>query len=91
MSDPNAPETQLISAAFAIAADAVVTDIESEAHAVILPRSIHRWWDVRPMVDPREHAPEIVDMARRAIDYALTAGLAERHPTEQHLLRIIRA
>lgn len=89
MSNPRAPEAQLITEA--IANDAVICDIESEAHPVMLPDSIHKWWDVRPMVDPREHAPESVDMARRAIDYALSAGLAVRHPTEQHLLRITRA
>lgn len=91
MSDPQSPATQLITQALAIANDAVIADIESEAHAVMLPDSVHRWWDVRPMVDAREHIPEFVDMAQRAIDYALSAGLAERHPTHAHLVRITQA
>ena len=73
-----------------IADRAAITDIECETHPVKLDDSPHTWRDVRPMVDEREHAPESIDMAMRAIDYALLRHLAERHPQHQHLLRITR-
>jgi len=73
--------------AHSLAALAVISDIESEAVRVHLPEP-GRWYDTRPMLDPREHAPEIVDMATQALDYALQQGLVHRHSQQQHLVRI---
>lgn len=82
------PPTALIKQAFAIANTAVVADIEMECHQVMLGGWV--FYDTRPMVDPNEHDPQVVDMARQAIDYALQAGLAMQHPTRPELLRILR-
>lgn len=46
------------------------------------------WKDTRPTLDPREHSPELIDMVGELIDYAVSAGLATRHPQHPHLLRL---
>lgn len=47
-----------------------------------------RWWDVRPMLDLREHAPEVVDMAREALAVGMAHGLLVAHPAHPHCLRL---
>lgn len=49
-----------------------------------------RWFDIRPMLDEREHSPPFIDWAREEIDWALFRGYAQRHPHHPHLLRILR-
>lgn len=73
-----------------IAARAVVSDIE--IHAVCITIDGARWWDVRPMLDEREHSAEVVDMAQQAIEYALARDIITRHTSAdlQHLVRINR-
>lgn len=83
MSSPNETPVELIARAFHIATRAVITDIESYC-----VQYANGWWDTRPMLDPREHAPEAIDMAREAIDYAISAHIAVRHPMQPHLVRI---
>lgn len=71
-----------------IAALAVVADIECNAVAVG-PLS-RRTYDVRPMLDAREHSPEELDMAREALGYALGRGLVVRDDEAQpYLVRIV--
>lgn len=72
-----------------LANQAAVADIQCNACHTELDGAT--WWDVRPMLDPREHAPQAVDMAQMALDYAVLAGLAARHPEQPHLLRITSA
>lgn len=78
--------TELIEQAFRLANAAVVADIESYC----TPVHIAGWkfWDTRNWTDLREHAPQEVDMAKQAIDYAVASGLAMHHPQQRHLLRI---
>lgn len=38
-----------------------------------------RWFDVRPMLDMREHSPETVDEHAEALQYALDVGLVFEH------------
>ena len=76
------------SAAYLLAARAVVTDIETEAWRVDGPDGT-TWWNVTPMVDPQEQPPEFADMARLAIDYALAVGICAAHPTRAHHLRVL--
>lgn len=71
-----------------IADRAAVTDIECEATRCTLPGSAYRWYDVRPMLDDREHAPEYVDMNRQCIDYAVARKLVLQHPEHTHLVRV---
>lgn len=70
-----------------IANRAVVCDIESECVRVDMGDSL-RWYDTRPMVDPREHSPDCIDMATQALHYGEQAGLIERHPAHRHLVRV---
>lgn len=80
-------DVPLVSQAFRLASRAVVEDIESECVAVQL--GTHTWWDTRPMLDQREHSPQVIDMATEALAFALEAFIAERHRTEPHLVRIV--
>lgn len=74
----------------AIANAAVLADIETGGVRVWPAAAPYpgRWFDTRPMVDEREHAPHVVDMARRALAYALEAGLVQAHPLHRHLVCI---
>lgn len=78
---------ELVRHATQIADRAVVADIESEGVHIC---GCTGWYDIRPMVDEREHSPQCIDMNKLAIDYALMRGLAVRHTQHAHLLRITR-
>lgn len=79
-------EATLMSAAMRIAREAVVADIQCNAHHITIDGAV--WWDTRPMLDPREHAPQSLDMALQALDFAVLAGLATRHQDKPYLLHI---
>lgn len=49
----------------------------------------HRCYDIRVMLDPREHSPEFIDMAREHLAYAEARGLIATDPTAPHLVRIV--
>ena len=84
----NTPSPAMLDAqARRLAALYVVADIESNAERTVLGGWV--WWDTAPMLSAHEHCPQIIDMARQAIDYALATGLAMRHPTQPHLLHIL--
>lgn len=68
-----------------LAHDAVVADIEA-CHTVT--EGGLRWYDTRPMTDPRENPPEFVDMATDALAHADAWKLIHRHPTQPHLVRV---
>jgi hypothetical protein len=55
----------------------VVSDVES--YAVAVPAEGPRWYDVRPMVDLREHAPAFIDMAHHALAVGIALGAITRH------------
>jgi hypothetical protein len=76
--------------AHAIADISTVADIESECVASREPGSAHRWYDTRPMVDPREHCNEFIEMAEQVLAYARMRGLIVQHPERTHLVRIHR-
>jgi hypothetical protein len=69
-----------------IANRAVITDIELNACRVDLDGAI--WWDLRPMLDEREHSAIVCDMAREALAYAGYSHLITAHPQHIHLVRI---
>lgn len=50
-----------------------------------------RWWDTRPMLDPHEHSPELIDMAQVALDHGLHIGALQQHPARPYLVRIAAA
>lgn len=79
-------ESAIVAIAFKLANAAVVSDIESNACKVQVAGAT--WYDIRPMLDPREHASEAIDMAGLAIGYALCSGVIFRHPEQTHLVRL---
>jgi hypothetical protein len=80
--------TQMLALGLSIANRAVVADIETECVAVDLGDG-HRWYDTRPMLDPREHAPDVIDMASEALQWAESSALVQRHSEQRHLVRIV--
>ena len=46
------------------------------------------WFDVRPLVDPRERSAHQVDIANEALELGTCTGLLARHPLHPHLVRI---
>lgn len=50
-----------------------------------------RWFDTRPMLDPREHSGPAIDLCSDALRYAHSRGLISAHPQQPHLVRIARA
>ena len=72
----------------AIADAAAVTEIESNAALVQLGEQ--RWYDIRPMLDPKQHPAEFLDVHVDHIAYAIQRGLVTRSATAPHLVRMAR-
>ena len=79
----------LAHSALAIADRAVISDIETEG--VRIGPSADRTYDIRPMLDEREHGPESVDMASEALAYAAGRRLIAFDRGEPWLARITGA
>lgn len=79
--------------AFAIADANVVADIEAlpteptAAGSQVFDAEV-AWRDTRPMLDEREHSPQVIDMARQALYYADLRRLIARHPAHSYLVRL---
>lgn len=80
-------QVQVLTMGLLIANRAAVSDIESECVAAQGDDG-WRWYDTRPMLDPREHCGEIIDMATDTLAYAEACGLIRRHAQQRHLVRI---
>lgn len=67
----------------------VVSDVECYGVSIELPGGAEgrRWYDVRPMLDEREHSPQFVDQAREAIGWGLHRGVLRRHADIPHLIQ----
>jgi hypothetical protein len=50
----------------------------------------HRWFDTRPLIDPRERSEHELDIAREALDLGTSTGLLARHFEHPHLVRVTR-
>lgn len=85
-----AAEADLYVRAFILARRYVTAAVEEEAPRVQLPEP-GQWYDTRPMLDEREHAPQSVDLARQVLDYGLLSGLLHRHSQQTHLVRLLNA
>lgn len=77
---------ELVRRGLLIADMASVSDIETGA--VSVGAASARWYDVRPMLDEREHSPAVIDMATETLAYAQQRGLVERHLVDKHMVRI---
>ncbi len=71
-----------------LAERAVIADLETTCDSIVIDGT--PWWDTRPMIDPREHAQEVCDMAREALQYAECRELITWHPQHPHLARVLR-
>lgn len=80
------PTPALIRQAFDLANAAVIADVQSACPCVKLDGLT--WWDSRPMVDPREHPPAVIELAQAALQFGLTTGLLGVHPQRPYLLHI---
>ena len=87
--DPMTP-VELAALQQRLADRACITDIECHAHAQTDAQG-RKWWDTRPMVDPREQPDQAVDMNFEALAYAHQRGLIIPHPVDSHLVRIVKA
>lgn len=76
----------VIGYAVSIADRSVVCDIESNCPVFYRMPDGRKVYDTRPMVDEREHAPQIVDMARQALEYARRRHLVWSPPGSEHLV-----
>ena len=67
----------------------LVDVISRECDAVQLAGAT--WLDTRPMVDPREHGPTLLDVNRELLDTACALQLVARHPTPElaHLVCVM--
>lgn len=83
--------TDMLAAMVDVARGAITADIQTECRQIPAPGEPtgRLWWDTRPMVDEREHAPEIVEMATRAIALGAEMQILHRHPLHPHLVRIL--
>lgn len=59
-----------------IADRAVIADVESGG--IRVGDATDRLYDVRPMLDEHEHAPEAIDMAGEAIAYGIARRVLQR-------------
>lgn len=90
----NSPQTiskadvQLLRRGLALGNAAVVDTVRSEGVRVQIPDA-GDWFDTRPMLDPREHSPQVTDMAAEALSYGEAAGLLCRHSVHRHLVRVV--
>lgn len=73
-----AVHTAFVDTAFNLADQFVISDVECHAVAQRDADGI-TWYDVAPMLDPNEHAPESIDMASEALGYALARQLFQPH------------
>lgn len=80
---------QLIGAAHRLADKYAIEAISFDG----VPESIdgRRWYDTRPMLDPRERSAQNIDLAREVLAYAHDRGLISPHPTQAHLVRLTRS
>ena len=89
MIETEIPLTELLLQALRIAKLAVVSDVKCGAPCVTLGDGV-RWYDTRPMLDPREQPPEWIDMASQAIAFGLASNALAQHPGQAHLVRIVK-
>lgn len=75
----------LVYQALRLANRAVREDIETECPKVCTGDG-RIWWDTRPMTDPREHSPAVLDMTNDALKYAIESGLVRLHPMQPYLV-----
>jgi hypothetical protein len=77
ISTPADDALALLRLGLVIANEAAVECIECEAVRVDLGDGL-RWYDIRPMCDPREHCAESIELNNRRLQFAEACGLITR-------------
>lgn len=62
-----------------------------QTHGVPVQMPDGRWFDVRPMLDPREQSTEAIDKVVEVLSFGESMGLLQRHANLRHLLRLAQA
>ncbi len=70
-----------------LAREKIAEDLETYAAACRIEGE--RWWDTRPLLDTREQPQECIDMAVQALDYGISTGMLQQHPTMPHIVRMV--
>ena len=79
---------EVLRESMALSARYVLADIESECPWVVDPDGV-RWYDTRPMLDPHEHCPDVIEMARQALQHAVHRGLVRPHVELDYYVRVV--
>lgn len=90
MHHPPMTPIQLAELAHQLADRACISDIEVHAHAQTDDLG-RKWYDTRPLLDPREQPDDFIEMNLQALAYAHERGLISPHPVNTHLVRITKA
>jgi hypothetical protein len=61
------------------------------SHGVQVDMPDGAWFDIRPMLDPREQSTEAIDKVVEVLSYGESVGLLRRHHDHRHLLRVVEA
>lgn len=78
-----------INLAMRIADRSVVSDVECMGvRDYSMPAG--PWYDVRPLLDEREHSPMVIDMARDAMAWGVHRGLLQHHAQMPYMVRVMR-
>lgn len=81
---PAAATASLYARLVRAAVDNIVATIETEGVPIRRPDG-SLWYDIGPMVDPREHPAQWVDINRELIDLGLELGVLGRLPASARL------
>ena len=81
-------ELETMRRAYRLADRAVVTDIETACPVVT--DAGHQWYDLAPLLDTRGLSKAELDLAAETLCYGLSRQLLVMHPTQKHLVRIIK-
>jgi hypothetical protein len=87
LSSPTHPELALLIRGSVQARQRVSETIESGVPVVLSDGAT--WYDVRNLLDPREHAPQVIDMVTETLAYAQASSVAFSHPDVPYLFRMM--
>ena len=73
--------------AYAHADRYVLTELEGQPRITVDGQ--RGWIDTRPLLDEREHSPEIIDIWTEVLAYAVWRGLLQRHHAQPHMARLV--
>lgn len=66
----------------------VLAELQNQPQITI--DGLRGWIDTRPLLDEREHSPEVIDIWAEVLAYAVWRGLVQHHPSQRHMARIVR-